>query len=1017
MNFPTHDTKGAKVNAEQNGKAPSAKTGLGRMVAMLASLFHRPGRGMPAVLGAVGILLIVAPSAGASFGLHDFDLTFDNADGTPATQAGSHPFAVTNSFEIDYTEEAGEAFPDGRFRDAILGQIAGLVGDTTAYPRCSTLDFSTHEGIGDNKCPLDTAVGVNISAITTPGGWVGSAVYNLTPPPGVLLRLGFRVGIEDIIVDIRLKHEQPYNAIATALNIPETVYVFGNKTQLWGNPSDPAHDSLRGGCYSQIVNLSPGEKPEFESETGETCPVAPRPKPFLTLPTRCTGQNLTSYAVDSFENPGAFREGEPDLTDPNWLTGSVETHDAEGNPQPFTGCGKLGFNPSIVAKPTTKAAQSPTGLDFSLDVKDEGLTSVAGLANSDIKKAVVTLPKEMSINPSIAEGLEVCTKADLAGETLSAAPGEGCPEASKIGTIEVESPLVQEPIKGSLFQAQQDNPATAEPGAENPFDSLVAFYFVIKNPKLGVIVKQPVKVEPDPVTGQLTTVADNIPQLPFSHFRLHFREGARSPLASPPACGSYDVKAELTPWSGGAPITTTSAFQIVSGPDNSPCPAGGTPPFHPGLTAGTINNAAGRYSPFNLRLFRNDGEQEITHFSIKLPPGLVGKLAGIPYCSDAAIAAAEAREHPGGGTLELQAPSCPAASEVGRTLAGSGVGSSLAYAPGKIYLAGSYNGSALSIAAITAAKVGPFDLGTVVVRQALKINPETAEVFIDATGSDPIPHIIQGIPVHLRDIRAYVDKPEFVLNPTSCKRTSTASTVLGSGLNFGSEADDVPITVTSPFQAADCASLGFAPKLALSLKGGTKRGATPKFKAVLTYPKGAYANIAAAQVTLPHSVFLEQAHIKTICTRVQFAAGKVPGEMCPAGSVYGSAKAVTPILSDPLEGPVYLRSSSHNLPDLVVALHNGQIDVNVVGRIDSVKGGRIRNTFESVPDAPVSSFTLEMQGGKKGLLVNSTNLCKSTNRAIAHFTGQNGKVHDFKPVLAPSCKQAKRQKRHARAKG
>ena len=461
----------------------------------------------------------------------------------------------------------------------------------------------------------------------------------------------------------------------------------------------------------------------------------------------------------------------------------------------------------------------------------------------------------------------------------------------------------------------------------------------------------------------------------------------------------------MTPWSGGPPVITDSAFQIITGPGGGACPSGGTPPFHPGLEAGTVSNSAGRYAPFYLRLSRSDGEQEFTHFSIKLPPGLLGKLAGIPFCPDAAIAAAKARTGPNGGQEELDHPSCPAASEIGRTLVGAGVGPSLAYAPGKVYLAGPYHGSALSIAAITAAKVGPFDLGTVVIRQALKVNPETAEVFIDATGSDPIPHIIKGIPVHARDIRVYVNRPDFVLNPTSCARTSTASTVLGSGLDFGSEADDQPVTVTSPFQAADCASLGFAPKLALSLKGGTKRGQHPKLKAVLTYPKGHYANIASARVTLPHSEFLENAHIKTICTRVQFNAGSTPGEKCPPGSIYGRAKAITPLLDEPVQGPVILRSSSHPLPDMVAALHSGKIDITLVGRIDSVGNGRIRNTFEAVPDAPATKFTLELQGGKKGLLVNSANLCARKNRALAEFEGHNGKRHVLKPVLEASCKK------------
>ena len=267
--------------------------------------------------------------------------------------------------------------------------------------------------------------------------------------------------------------------------------------------------------------------------------------------------------------------------------------------------------------------------------------------------------------------------------------------------------------------------------------------------------------------------------------------------------------------------------------------------------------------------------------------------------------------------------------------------------------------------AITAGRVGPFDIGTVVVREAFKINPETAEVFLDATGSDPIPHIIKGIPVHLRDIRAYTDRPNFVLNPTYCKRTSTASTLLGAGLDFGSEADDRPVTVSTPFQAADCAALPFKPRLALKLKGGTKRGDYPALQATLRMNGIGEAGIARAQVTLPRSEFIANAHFNTICTRVQFKAGNVPGEKCPAGSVYGSAKAVTPMLDDPLTGPIFLRSSEHQLPDVVASLHNGEIDVVVVGRVDSVKG-RLRNTFEATPDAPVKSVSFDLLGRQEG---------------------------------------------------
>jgi hypothetical protein len=911
--------------------------------------------------------LCLAAPASAEFGLLDQSVTFTNEDGSPATQAGSHPFAMTTLLHFNtVTDPDFGEIPDEALKDVVVDLPPGFAVDPNAVPKCSNADFQNVVfGTLDVKCPDETAVGVfGLVQTGKSESTEYSPVYNLVPPPGVASKLGFRVTNVSAVIEGGVRDSDDHHLYATVAGASQAEVIYGSTLTLWGNPADPAHDGDRGHC----------------ALLASSCPSSASPRPFITLPRSCTGPLSTLFEISSWQDGLAGGEA----------------------PSPgMGGCGKLAFNPSITAKPTTKAAQSPTGLDFSLDVQDEGLTNPTGLAGSDIRKAVVTLPEGFTTNPSIAEGLNVCTEADLGRESAFSDPGEGCPNASKIGTVEVETPLLEERIDGAIF--------IAEP-YENPFGSLLALYMVIKNRNLGIMVKQPLKVVNDPATGRITTIAEDLPQLPFSHFRLHFREGTRSPLASPPGCGTYEASAVLTPSSGGDPVTTSSAFEIITGPAAGPCPSGAKPPFKPGLTAGTLNNSAGRYSPFYLRLSRLDGEQEFTHFSIKLPPGIIGKLAGIPFCPDAAIAAAKARTGPHGGQEELDAPSCPAASQVGRTLVGAGVGPSLAYAPGKVYLAGPYNGSALSIAAITAAKVGPFDLGTVVVREAIKVNPETAEIFIDAAGSDPIPHIIKGIPVHARDIRVYVDRPGFISNPTSCARTSTASTVLGSGLDFGTEADNEPVTVTSPFQAADCASLGFAPKLKLSLIGGTKRTDTPKFKAVLT-PRPGDANIGRAQVTLPHSAFLEQSNIRTICTRVQFKEGTVPGEKCPAGSVYGYAKAVTPLLDEPVQGPVYLRSSSNLLPDLVAALHSGRIHVDLVGRIDSVKGGRIRNTFDVVPDAPVTRFTLTMQGGKKGLIVNSTNLCRSTNRAIADFTGQNGKKRVFNPVVRPvGCKGGKGRK-------
>ncbi|HEY8809936.1 MAG TPA: hypothetical protein VIM28_07930, partial [Solirubrobacterales bacterium] len=602
--------------------------------------------------------------ASGNFGINGFDVTFSEADGTPAIQAGSHPFAMTATLGANVD---GESNPEGWLRDFFLDAPNGFLADPTAYPRCTSVEFLLKEEFDTggtlNGCQLKTQVGISAASISSVGSWQTSAIFNLVPPPGSLARFGYTVAKLDVIVDVGLRPEPPYNGVASARNVLQLVKVFGSKFQLWGDPAGAVHDESRGRCGLEIVTgLPPGPDAfEFDPTSDESCPVAPNPKPFLTLPTTCAEPLRSSFEAFSWE-------GESD-------TGSAPTHDAGGNPIPFSECGSLIFKPSIVTTPTSRAAHSPTGLDLSLNVEDEGLTSLGGRSQSRIRKVVVTLPEGMTANPSVAEGLEVCSEADLARETLQAAPGEGCPQESKLGTVEVESPLVEEPLKGSLFQATPHHNLAG--------DSLLAFYIVIKSPKLGIIVKQTAKVEPDARTGQLVGITEEIPQLPFSHFRLHFREGGRSPLASPPLCGSYETKAQITPWSGQAPIETSSSFQIVSGPGESPCPPGGTPPFEPGFQAGSQNNSAGAYSPFAMRLTRRDGDQDLTRFDATLPPGVLAKLAGVDKCPDAQIALAKAKT----GLAELASPSCPLNSRIGGVIGGAGVGSQLTYVHGSIYLA------------------------------------------------------------------------------------------------------------------------------------------------------------------------------------------------------------------------------------------------------------------------------------------------------------------------------------------
>jgi hypothetical protein len=494
----------------------------------------------------------------------------------------------------------------------------------------------------------------------------------------------------------------------------------------------------------------------------------------------------------------------------------------------------------------------------------------------------------------------------------------------------------------------------------------------------------------------LVATLEGIPQVPFSHFNFHFREGARAALVSPPSCGTHTTEAKFWPYSDpDNPRTIISSFEITEGVGGGPCPPGGVPPFHPDFEAGSINNNAGSFSPFNMRLVRNDGEQNMTKFSSVLPPGVLGSLAGVAKCPDVAVPTAKSKT----GRQELALPSCPANSLIGHTLAGAGVGSALTYVKGYVYLAGPYKGAPLSVIAITPAVAGPFDAGTVVVRLGLDLDPKTAEVSVDGAASDPIPHIIKGIVLKLRDLRVSVDRPNFTLNPTSCDESSAKAKLFGSFLNVIDPGDDVPVNLATRYQAANCLNLGFDPKLGLRLKGGTKRGGHPGLKAVYT-PKKGDANIEGLVVRLPRSAFLDQAHIRTICTRVQFAA-----EACPKAAQYGYIRAWTPLLDEPLQGPVWLRSSNHKLPDLVFDL-KGLVDIEVSVRIDSARGG-IRATLVDAPDAPLSRVVLNMQGGKKGLIINSRNLCARKSRANVKSTGQNGKEATRNPVMRPQCKRRK----------
>lgn len=886
-------------------------------------------------------------------------------------QAGGHPGALNERFRLSTAPENpwGAAFPSFAVvnaKDIVTNLPPGLIGDPLATPRCTQQELIHATCSGAAQVGMLRIEGNRQQAPDVPHEL---PLYNMVPPMGVAGQLGAplpRPVNGDAHVDAGLDTGSGYGIQAAALDTTAVEGLIAVDATIWGVPHDPSHDAER-------FCPAPGGG-ETTTSLGGECPsdeeLASDLKPFLRNPTSCSVAHTATLKVDAWQAPGDFVDAASEM------------------PQ-MEGCDQVPFEPGFSLAPTTTSAASPTGLHVDLHLpQPEGATE---LGEADLRKAVVTLPEGIEINPAGADGLAGCSPAQI--ELDGGKPAQ-CPDAAKVGTVEVATPLLEQPLKGGVYVATP---------YENPFGSLLALYIAVDDPRTGIVVKLAGQVEADPVTGQLTTSFDESPQLPFADFRLDFFEGPRAALKTPATCGTFTTSAVLTPWTApeGEDATRSSSFDVTSGPNGSACASSpGEAPNNPDLSAGTLTPQAGAYSPFVMRLTRADGSQEIEGLSVTLPPGLTGRLAGIPFCPDGDVQRAATRA----GRAEAAQPSCPAASEVGTVTVGAGAGPNPLQVTGNAYLAGPYRGAPLSLAIITPAVAGPFDLGAVVVRTALYVNPETAQIHAVA---GPIPTILEGIPLDVRSIAVKLDRPGFSRNPTNCEPMAIAATALSS---LGQAA-----TLGNRFQVGGCDALPFGPQLALSLKGRTKRGAHPALKAVLTSAPGE-ANIAAAQVTLPHSEFLEQGHIQTICTRTQFNEGGGNGEKCPPDSVYGFARAQTPLLDHPLEGPVFLRSSSHELPDLVAAL-GGQINVVLDGRVDAVNG-RIRNSFEVVPDAPVESFTLEMLGGAKSLLVNSNDLClkPKSHRVSVDFVGQNGKLSHGEPLLKAQCKKKAKKKRKRRVK-
>ena len=942
---------GVAVRVKSVGRAAAGWLAVGALAAALA----------PAAA-------VAAPSA------KPFEIEPGSFHVTPSTvQAGAHE-NLTTSFELAHNA-GGKTFND--LRTTVVNEPVGFTANNTAVPTCSVpqlLALGEPDGLG-SLCPPASQVGTISLDLTerATSEKMTFPVYNMeVTSAGVVADLGFKTTVITQLLAITARPSDT-GITATSIATDELAEPHAISVTIWGVPGSHEHDAERGQLctvFGTFECIGGGEQ------------VTGSPKPYLSNPTSC-GMFEGTMQADSWEEPFF---GEPG----HWPAASTEVG-------PIVECERVPFSPSIEVQPTTRSAESATGLNVSL-VVPQSWERAETIASSNLKDAVVTLPEGVTINPSAGSGLGACSAAQFAAETAESPIGAGCPPESKIGSIEIETPVLDEKIPGSIYIATP---------YENPFGSLLALYVVAKDPLRGIIVKVAGKVDLNPVTGQLTTSFLDNPQQPFNRFTLKFRPGATAPLVSPPTCGTYDAQAALTPWS--APLeprmVSSTPFEVTEGVREGPCPAGGVPPFDPQIISGTDNNDAGSYSPFYLRILRQDGEQEITRFTTVLPPGLSGNLSGIPFCPEADIEAARAAT----GQQEIENPSCPAASEVGHTIVSAGVGSVLAQTPGRIYLAGPYHGSSLSIVSVTSAKVGPFDLGTVVIRFALHINPATAQVEVEGNGSDPIPHIIDGVVVHVREIRVYMDRQKFILNPTNCNPMSISETIDGAGADPANPADQVPVSATAPFQSADCSSLQFKPGFKVSTSGKPSRLDGESLTVKLTVPGalGTESNIARVKVELPGQLPSRLPTLRKACLAQVFDSNPAA---CPPESVIGHAKAITPILPVPLEGPVYFVShGGEAFPSLIVVLQGYGVTIELVGATYISKQGVTSTTFKTVPDQPVTSFELTLPQGPYSALTALGNPCKNKLTMPTEFIAQNGAtIHQNTKIAVTGCPKAKK---------
>jgi hypothetical protein len=924
------------------------------------------------------------------FGMDEFAARALDEEGHDYTAAGGHPYEATAAFSLPTYQSFGSGdvvtAPVEDVKDVFTELPPGFIGNASAMPRCSLIQLQ----LFIPQCPAGSQIGTFQLGISGEPGQV-VPLYNMVPEKGHPAEFAFKLISNAIVLYATLRPRTGHYGVTVVSPGADRLVITGAHVVLWGMPS--AHTGTGG------------------------------PIPLLSNPVDCQEANpVTRNIADSWQHPATEFPGTdfgtPDLSDPLWVTAT--------SPAPaVTGCDNPAlaseFKPSIDVEPVQQSASTqadqPSGLKVDLDfpqVNDPtDLKTVFDPAlpqAPELKDATVTLPAGVSVSPSSAGGLGACSdlSSDPAGDQVHYDNTEpvSCPDSSKIGTVTATSPLLAshdpvtdavtgaEPVAGDVY-VLKPHPGDFPPGGQGgTFRVLIQ----VSSEKYGINVKLPGTVTANKATGQLTATFTENPQLPVKHLEVDLKSGPRAPLATPTTCGTFTTTTDLVPWStpGTPDATPSSAFQVSSGANGQPCAS--TPqqrPFAPSMSGGTESSQAGASAPFVLHLTRGDGEQELAGVNLTMPPGFAAKLTGIPYCSEAAIAAAAGKT----GRQEEASPSCPTASQIGTLTTGAGPGSNPYYVNGTAYLAGPYKGASLSVVFITPAVAGPFDLGNVLVRAAVFVNPTTAQVTVK---TDPIPQIIDGVPLRLRSIVARIDRPAFTINPTSCNSMSLTGEALSSS--------GATSTLSSHFQVAGCSALKFAPKFSASSVGQASKANGASLTTKITYPyAGAGAvNLTRVKVQLPKQLPSRLTTLQQACTAAKFEANPAS---CPAASVIGHATVNTPLLPVPLTGPAYFVShGGEAFPSVELVLQGDDITVTLVGTT-LIKGGITSTTFKTVPDVPFTSFELTLPQGKYSAL--GANLpakakysfCDQKMVMPTELIAQNGAViHQNTKIAVAGCK-------------